>query len=87
MIEEFKKSFAFKILIEDQIQEAHNHIYDVEVKALEANCMEEGFIRGFIKGVRAVQCNIGAEIEGLTLNQASSDPSSDFGSEELESKL
>ncbi|KAH0433189.1 hypothetical protein IEQ34_027086 [Dendrobium chrysotoxum] len=36
VIEEFKKSFAFKIVIEDHVQEAHNHIYDVEVKALEA---------------------------------------------------
>ncbi|KAL0904917.1 hypothetical protein M5K25_027081 [Dendrobium thyrsiflorum] len=45
VIEEFKKSFAFKIIIEDHIQEAHNHIYDVEEKALEAECMEKGFIR------------------------------------------
>ncbi|KAH0465459.1 hypothetical protein IEQ34_005562 [Dendrobium chrysotoxum] len=36
VIEEFKKSYAFKIIIEDHVQEACNHIYDVEVKALEA---------------------------------------------------
>ncbi|KAH0436139.1 hypothetical protein IEQ34_026459 [Dendrobium chrysotoxum] len=38
VIEEFKKSYAFKIIIEDHIQEARSHIYDVEVKALEAKC-------------------------------------------------
>ncbi|KAH0465338.1 hypothetical protein IEQ34_005441 [Dendrobium chrysotoxum] len=62
----FKKSAAFKIIFEDHIQEARNHIYDVEVKALEADCMEEGFIRGFMKGVHAVQRKTGAEIDGLT---------------------
>ncbi|KAH0470294.1 hypothetical protein IEQ34_000017 [Dendrobium chrysotoxum] len=82
-----KKSFAFKILIEDQIQEARNHIYDMEVKALEADCMEEGFIRGFMKGICTVQRKTGAEIEELTPNQASSDPSSDSGSDEIESEL
>ncbi|KAH0464572.1 hypothetical protein IEQ34_007358 [Dendrobium chrysotoxum] len=66
VIEEFKKSYAFKIIIEDNIQEARNHIYDVEVKALEAECIEDGFIRGFIKGVRAVHRKTGAEIERLT---------------------
>ncbi|KAH0454510.1 hypothetical protein IEQ34_016434 [Dendrobium chrysotoxum] len=49
--------------------------------------MEEGFIRGFMKGVRAVQRKTGAEIEGLTPSQASSDPSSDSSGEELESEL
>ncbi|KAH0465985.1 hypothetical protein IEQ34_006088 [Dendrobium chrysotoxum] len=77
VIEEFKKSYAFKIIIEDHIQEAHNHIYDVEVKALEAECIEDGFIRGFMKGVHAVHRKIGAEIEGLTPSQASGDASSD----------
>ncbi|KAH0470524.1 hypothetical protein IEQ34_000247 [Dendrobium chrysotoxum] len=75
------KSAAFKIIVEDYIQEARNHIYDVEVKALEADCMEEGFIRGFMKGVRAVQRKTGAEIDGLTPSQASGDPSSDSGGE------
>ncbi|KAH0452866.1 hypothetical protein IEQ34_017190 [Dendrobium chrysotoxum] len=50
VIKEFKKSYAFKIIIEDHIQEARNHIYDVEVKALEAECTEDGFINGFMKG-------------------------------------
>ncbi|KAH0449570.1 hypothetical protein IEQ34_020262 [Dendrobium chrysotoxum] len=87
VIEEFKKSYAFKIIIQDHVQEAHNHIYDIEVKALEAECIEDGFIRGFMKGVHAMQRKTGAEIEGLTPSQASGDPSSDSGGEELESEL
>ncbi|KAH0459547.1 hypothetical protein IEQ34_012361 [Dendrobium chrysotoxum] len=87
VIEEFKESYAFKIIIEDHIQEARSHIYDVEVKALEAECAEDGFIRGFMKGVRTVYRKTGAEIEGLTPSQASSDASSDSGGEELESEL
>ncbi|KAH0466697.1 hypothetical protein IEQ34_003935 [Dendrobium chrysotoxum] len=87
VIEEFKKSYALKIIIEDHIQEARSHIYDVEVKALEAECAEDGFIRGFMKGVRTVHRKTGAEIEGLTPSQASGDASSDSGGEELESKL
>ncbi|KAH0464989.1 hypothetical protein IEQ34_005092 [Dendrobium chrysotoxum] len=87
VIEEFKKSYAFKIIIEDHIQEARSHIYDVEVKALEAECAEDGFIRGFMKGIRTVHRKTGAEIEGLTPSQASGDASSDSGGEELESEL
>ncbi|KAH0459146.1 hypothetical protein IEQ34_011960 [Dendrobium chrysotoxum] len=87
VIEEFKKSYAFKIIIEDHIQEARSHIYDVEVKALEAECVEDGFIRGFMKGDRTVHRKTGAEIEGLTPSQASGDASSDSGGEELESEL
>ncbi|KAH0457331.1 hypothetical protein IEQ34_012646 [Dendrobium chrysotoxum] len=87
VIEEFKKSYAFKIIIEDHIQEARSHIYDVEVKALEAECAEAGFIRGFMKGVRTVHRKTGAEIEGLTPSHASGDASSDSGGEELESEL
>ncbi|KAH0461434.1 hypothetical protein IEQ34_009009 [Dendrobium chrysotoxum] len=59
----------------------------VEVKALEAECAEDGFIRGFMKGVRTVHRKTGAEIEGLTPSQASGDASSDSGGEELESEL
>ncbi|KAH0461513.1 hypothetical protein IEQ34_009088 [Dendrobium chrysotoxum] len=79
VIEEFKKSYAFKIIIKDHIQEARSHIYDVEVKALEAECIDDGFIRGFMKGVRTVHRKTGAEIEGLTPSQASGDASSDSG--------
>ncbi|KAH0468610.1 hypothetical protein IEQ34_001842 [Dendrobium chrysotoxum] len=87
VIEEFKKSYAFKIIIEDHIQEARSHIYDVKVKALEVECAEDGFIRGFMKGVRTVHRKTGAKIEGLTPSQASGDASSDSGDEELESEL
>ncbi|KAI0497179.1 hypothetical protein KFK09_020401 [Dendrobium nobile] len=62
------------------------YIY-VKVKALEVECMEDGFIKGFMKGVRVVQRKIRAEIEGLTPSQASGDPSSDSSGEELESEL
>ncbi|KAH0450154.1 hypothetical protein IEQ34_020846 [Dendrobium chrysotoxum] len=67
--------------------EARSHIYDVEVKALEAECAEDGFIRGFMKGVRTVYRKTGVELEGLTPSQASGDASSDSGGEELESEL
>ncbi|KAH0467770.1 hypothetical protein IEQ34_002803 [Dendrobium chrysotoxum] len=75
------------IIIEDHIQAARSHIYDVEVKALEAECTEDGFIKGFMKGVRTIHRKTGAEIEGLTPSQASGDASSDSGGEELESEL
>ncbi|KAH0450867.1 hypothetical protein IEQ34_021559 [Dendrobium chrysotoxum] len=81
-MEEFKKSVALKIIIKDHIQEDRNHIYDMEVKALEADCMDKGFIRGFIKG-----CKTGAEIERLTPSKASGDPSSDSSGEEIQSEL
>ncbi|KAH0464013.1 hypothetical protein IEQ34_006799 [Dendrobium chrysotoxum] len=55
VIEDFKKSIAFKTIIQDNIQEACDHIYDVEVKALEHQCIDEGFVWGFLKGVRLVQ--------------------------------
>ncbi|KAH0453126.1 hypothetical protein IEQ34_017450 [Dendrobium chrysotoxum] len=35
VVEDFKKSISFKIIIQDRVQEAHDHIYDVEVKDLE----------------------------------------------------
>ncbi|KAH0466864.1 hypothetical protein IEQ34_004102 [Dendrobium chrysotoxum] len=35
VIEDFKKSIAFKTIIQDHVQEARDHIYDIEVKALE----------------------------------------------------
>ncbi|PKU73079.1 hypothetical protein MA16_Dca027332 [Dendrobium catenatum] len=87
VIEDFKKSIAFKIIIQDHVQEARDHIYEVEVKALEKQCIEEGFIRGFLKGVRLVQRKTGVEIEGLTPIQASDDFSSDSDDDEIESEL
>ncbi|KAH0464746.1 hypothetical protein IEQ34_004849 [Dendrobium chrysotoxum] len=47
VIEDFKKSIAFKIIIQDHVQEARDHIYEVEVKALEQQCLNDGFIQGF----------------------------------------
>ncbi|KAH0452919.1 hypothetical protein IEQ34_017243 [Dendrobium chrysotoxum] len=87
VIEEFKKSYAFKIIIEDHVHEVKNHIYDVEVRALEVECIEDDFIRDFMKVVCTVQCKTGVEIEGLTLSQVFGDPYSDSGGEELESEL
>ncbi|KAH0457637.1 hypothetical protein IEQ34_012952 [Dendrobium chrysotoxum] len=87
VIEEFKKFVAFKMIVQDQIQKARDHIYDMEVKALELECMEEGFIKGFLKGVRLLQRKTGAEIEGLMPSQASSDSSSDFDCNEVENDL
>ncbi|KAL0918661.1 hypothetical protein M5K25_010684 [Dendrobium thyrsiflorum] len=87
VIEQFKKSFAFKIIIEDHIQEARNHIYDVEVKTLEAECMEDDFIKGFMKSVCAVYRKTGADIQGLSPSQAFGDHPLDSGGEEVESEL
>ncbi|KAL0913316.1 hypothetical protein M5K25_016767 [Dendrobium thyrsiflorum] len=87
VIEEFKRSIAFKMIIQDQIQEARDHIYDIEVKALEQECIEEGFVRGFLKGVRLVHRKTGAAVEGLTPSQASGDSPSDSDGDEIESEL
>ncbi|KAH0463136.1 hypothetical protein IEQ34_007718 [Dendrobium chrysotoxum] len=37
----------------DHLQEAREHIYDVEVKALDQQYMDEGFTQGFLKGMRS----------------------------------
>ncbi|KAH0465366.1 hypothetical protein IEQ34_005469 [Dendrobium chrysotoxum] len=73
IIEDFKKSLVFKSIIQDHIQQARDHIYVVEVKALQRQCIEDGFIRGFLKRIRLVQCKNGANIEGLSPSQASYD--------------
>ncbi|KAH0464821.1 hypothetical protein IEQ34_004924 [Dendrobium chrysotoxum] len=87
VIEDFKKSIAFKIIIQDHVQEACDHIYEVEVKALEQQCLDDGFIRGFLKGFYLMQRKTGVEVEGLTPSQASDDfpPGSDGN--EIESEL
>ncbi|KAL0919985.1 hypothetical protein M5K25_009081 [Dendrobium thyrsiflorum] len=88
VIEEFKKSIAFKMIVQDQIQEARDHIYDVEiVKALELEYMEEGFIRGFLKGIRLVHHKTRAEVEGLRPSQTSSDSFSDSDGDEIKNEL
>ncbi|KAH0465088.1 hypothetical protein IEQ34_005191 [Dendrobium chrysotoxum] len=80
VIEDFMKSIAFKIIIQDHIQEAHDHIYEVE-------CIDEGFIWGFLKGVRLVQRKTRVEVEGLTPSQASDDSPLDSDGDEIESEL
>ncbi|KAH0458072.1 hypothetical protein IEQ34_013387 [Dendrobium chrysotoxum] len=87
VIDDFKKSIAFKIIIQDHVQEARDHIYEVEVKALEQQCLDDGFIRGFLKGVRLMQRKTGVEIEGLTPNQASNDFPPGSKGDEIESEL
>ncbi|KAH0463404.1 hypothetical protein IEQ34_007986 [Dendrobium chrysotoxum] len=62
-------------------------ICDVEVKALERDCMEEGFIQGFLIGVRLVQLKTGAEVEELTPSQVYDDSSSNSDGVEIESEL
>ncbi|KAH0454363.1 hypothetical protein IEQ34_016287 [Dendrobium chrysotoxum] len=62
----------------DHVQEARDHIYEVEVKALEQQCIDKGFIRGFSKGVHLVQRKVGVEVTGLTPSQASDDSPIDF---------
>ncbi|KAL0924039.1 hypothetical protein M5K25_004841 [Dendrobium thyrsiflorum] len=87
IIEDFKKSIAFKSIIQDHVQEARDHIYDIELKDLELQCIDEGFIQGFLKGVRLMQRKTGITVEGLTPSQASGDLSSDADGDKVESEL
>ncbi|KAH0460427.1 hypothetical protein IEQ34_011090 [Dendrobium chrysotoxum] len=64
-------------LLKDHVEESRDHIYVVGVNALECECIEEGFIHDFLKGVRLVQYKTGAKIEGLTPSQASNYSPSD----------
>ncbi|KAH0448637.1 hypothetical protein IEQ34_022437 [Dendrobium chrysotoxum] len=79
-IEDFKKSVAFKGIIQDHIQEACDHIYVIE-------CIEEGFIHGNLKGVCLVQRKTGVEVDGLTPSHASNDPPSNSSEDDSESEL
>ncbi|KAH0467190.1 hypothetical protein IEQ34_004428 [Dendrobium chrysotoxum] len=87
VIEDFKKFIAFKTIIQDHVQEGRNHIYDIEVKALEQQCIEDGFIRGFLKGVHLIQRKTGVQVEGVTPSQALYDFSSGFDGDEIESEI
>ncbi|KAH0457247.1 hypothetical protein IEQ34_015154 [Dendrobium chrysotoxum] len=86
-VEEFKKSVTYRREIQHLIQEAYEKLFDVEVKDLERQSLEEGFTRGFLKGVRLVHRKTGVDIEGLTPSQASEDSSPDSGDEDIESEL
>ncbi|KAH0455313.1 hypothetical protein IEQ34_015345 [Dendrobium chrysotoxum] len=74
-------------IIQDHVQQAHDHIYDVEVKDLERQCIEEGFIRWSLKGVHLVQRKTGVEVEMLTHSQASDDSLSALGDDGIEIDL
>ncbi|KAH0467370.1 hypothetical protein IEQ34_004608 [Dendrobium chrysotoxum] len=87
VIEDFKKSIVFKTIIQDHVQEARDHIYDIEVKALEQQCIEDGFIWGFLKGVRLMQRKTRVQVEGVTPSQASDDFPSGSDGDEIESEL
>ncbi|KAH0452478.1 hypothetical protein IEQ34_019777 [Dendrobium chrysotoxum] len=78
VIEDFKKSIAFKTIIQDHVQEARDHIYDIEVKALE---------QGFLKRVRLMQRKTAVQVKGVTPSQASDDFPSGFNGDEIESEL
>ncbi|KAH0460555.1 hypothetical protein IEQ34_011218 [Dendrobium chrysotoxum] len=73
VIEDFKKSIAFKTIIQDH--------------ALEQQCIEDGFIWGVLKGVRLMQWKIGVQVEGVTPSQASDDFPSGSDGDEIESEL
>ncbi|KAH0434951.1 hypothetical protein IEQ34_026718 [Dendrobium chrysotoxum] len=71
VVEEFKKSATYHREIQSHVQEAYEKLFDVEVKDLERQSLEEGFTGGFLKGVRLVHRKTGVDIEGLTPSQAS----------------
>ncbi|KAH0455047.1 hypothetical protein IEQ34_016971 [Dendrobium chrysotoxum] len=71
VVEEFKKSATYHREIQSHVQEAYEKLFDVEVKDLERQSLEEGFTSGFLKGVRLVHRKTGVDIEGLTPSQAS----------------
>ncbi|KAH0451248.1 hypothetical protein IEQ34_018547 [Dendrobium chrysotoxum] len=52
--------------IQHLTQAAYEKLFDVEVKILERQCLEEDFTHGFLKGVRLVHLKTGVDIEGLT---------------------
>ncbi|KAH0434583.1 hypothetical protein IEQ34_026802 [Dendrobium chrysotoxum] len=86
-VEKFKKSSAYHREIQNHVQETYNKLFDAETRNLERQCLEEGFVRGFLKGARLVQCNTGVTIEGLSPSQASKDPSPDLDDDDAESEL
>ncbi|KAL0905902.1 hypothetical protein M5K25_024350 [Dendrobium thyrsiflorum] len=85
-VEEFKKPATYRREIQRLTQEAYEKLFNVEVKDLERQSLEEGFTRGFLKGVRLVHRKTGVDIEGLTLSQVSEDPPADSG-DDIESEL
>ncbi|KAH0449729.1 hypothetical protein IEQ34_020421 [Dendrobium chrysotoxum] len=77
--------------LQDHLQEREITNLDIEAISLKADLerqsLEEGFTRGFLKGVRLVHGKTGVDIEGLTPSQASEDSSLDSDDEDIESEL
>ncbi|KAH0470555.1 hypothetical protein IEQ34_000278 [Dendrobium chrysotoxum] len=71
----------------DRIQEARDHIYEIEVKALEQQYIDEGFTQSFLKGVHLVRQKTAVEVKGLTPSQASNDSPLNSDGDEIESEL
>ncbi|KAH0467440.1 hypothetical protein IEQ34_004678 [Dendrobium chrysotoxum] len=69
------------------VQEAYEKLFNVEVKDLELQSLEQGFTRGFLKGVWLVHCRTRVEIEELTPSQASGNSSLDSSNEDIQSEL
>ncbi|KAH0451577.1 hypothetical protein IEQ34_018876 [Dendrobium chrysotoxum] len=69
------------------LERAQATITQLQVKALEQQCLDDGFIRGFLKGVRLMQRKTGVEVEGLTPSQASDDFPLGSDGDEIESEL
>ncbi|KAH0458053.1 hypothetical protein IEQ34_013368 [Dendrobium chrysotoxum] len=85
---EYKRKYDENVKeMKDHVQEARDHICYVKVKASKLDCMEEGFIQGFLKGVCLVHHKTGAEVEGLTSSQAFDDSSSYSDGDVIESEL
>ncbi|KAH0463128.1 hypothetical protein IEQ34_007710 [Dendrobium chrysotoxum] len=82
-----KKSSVYRREIQNRIQETYNKLFDAEVRNMERQCLEEGFVRGFLKGARLVQRKTGVAIEGLSPSQASEDLSPDLDDDDVESEL
>ncbi|KAH0457902.1 hypothetical protein IEQ34_013217 [Dendrobium chrysotoxum] len=81
-VENFKKSSAHRREIQNYVQEAYNKLFDAEARDLKRRCLEEDFVRGYLKGRKA-----GVTIEGLSPSQASEDSSPDLDDEDVESEL
>ncbi|KAI0531181.1 hypothetical protein KFK09_000734 [Dendrobium nobile] len=86
-IEDFKKSSAYQREIHNRIQEAHDKIFATEMRELERQSLEEGFVRGFLKGVRLVRRKINDVVEGLSPSQASEDSPPDLDDDGIKSEL
>ncbi|KAH0467433.1 hypothetical protein IEQ34_004671 [Dendrobium chrysotoxum] len=69
------------------IDENFFKLFDTDARNLKRQCLKEGFVHGFLKGARLVQCNAGVTIEGLSPSLPSEDPSQDLDDDDVESEL